>query len=178
MTIPNMLSLLRICLVPVFAALYLKGLVLQAMAVLLISAATDVLDGAIARRFHMVMELGKVLDPIADKLIQAAMMLCAASVTPCVWLLLGLHVLRELCLSLMGLHVMRVTGNVYGAKWYGKLCTAAIYVVMIALMAFPALPRAAADAGVLLCAALVGFCMCMYFMNYLRILNDYYNAGE
>lgn len=178
MTIPNILSLLRICLVPVFAALYLKGMVLQAMAVLLISAATDVLDGAIARRYNMVTDLGKALDPIADKLIQAAMMLCAATVTPCVWLLLGLHALRELSLSLMGLHVLRVTGNVYGAKWYGKLCTAVIYVVMIALLAFPTLSKTLADTGVLLCAALVGFCMCMYFMNYLRILNDYNNAGN
>lgn len=176
MTIPNMLSLLRIGLVPVFAALYLKGMVLQALAVLLISAATDVLDGAIARRYNMVTDLGKALDPIADKLIQAAMMLCAASVTPCVWLLLGLHLLRELSLSLLGLHVLRVTGNVYGAKWYGKLCTAAIYVVMIALLAWPSMPKAAADTGVLLCAALVVFCLCMYFMNYLRILNGDNNA--
>ena len=92
MSIPNIISLLRICLVPVFTALYLQGRVMQAMAVLLLCAASDVLDGAIARRFNMVTELGKVLDPVADKLIQAAMMLCAASVTPSVWLLLGMHV--------------------------------------------------------------------------------------
>lgn len=137
MSIPNIISLLRICLVPVFTALYLQGRVMQAMAVLLLCAASDVLDGAIARRFNMVTELGKVLDPVADKLIQAAMMLCAASVTPSVWLLLGMHVLREAALSLLGLHVLRVTGRVYGARWYGKLCTAAIYAVMISLLGFP-----------------------------------------
>lgn len=176
MSIPNMISLFRICLAPLFAALYTGGHIMQAMAVLLISAASDVLDGAIARRFNMVTELGKILDPIADKLIQAVMMLCAASVTPCVWLLLGLHLLRELTLALLGLHVIRVTGRVYGAKWYGKLCTAAIYAVMIALLAFPALPASAADAGVLLCAVLVGACLCLYFINYLRILKSFDRA--
>ena len=163
MSIPNIISLLRICLVPVFTALYLQGRVMQAMAVLLLCAASDVLDGAIARRFNMVTELGKVLDPVADKLIQAAMMLCAASVTPSVWLLLGLHVLR-------------VTGRVYGARWYGKLCTAAIYAVMISLLAFPGVDPRAADAGVLLCAVLVGLCLFMYFMNYLRILREFYGT--
>ena len=62
---------------------------------MLLCALTDVLDGYIARRFNMVTELGKALDPVADKLIQAAMMLCAAARTPLVWLLLAAHVLRE-----------------------------------------------------------------------------------
>ena len=176
MSIPNIISLLRICLVPVFTALYLQGRVMQAMAVLLLCAASDVLDGAIARRFNMATELGKVLDPVADKLIQAAMMLCAASVTPSVWLLLGMHVLREAALSLLGLHVLRVTGRVYGARWYGKLCTAAIYAVMISLLAFPGVDPRAADAGVLLCAVLVGLCLFMYFMNYLRIHREFYGT--
>ncbi len=161
MNLPNMISLFRICLVPVFAALYTSGRVLQAMAVLLISAAADVLDGAIARRYNMVTELGKILDPVADKLIQATMMLCAASGTPSVWLMLGLHVLRELTLGFMGLHVLRVTGRVCGARWYGKLCTAVIYAVMISVLAFPEQSHVTADAGVLLCAVLVGLCLRM-----------------
>ena len=82
MNIPNALSILRILLTPLFAALYLRGQTGAAVAVLLLCALTDVLDGYIARRFDMVTELGKALDPVADKLIQAAMMLCAAARTP------------------------------------------------------------------------------------------------
>ena len=178
LNIPNLPSLLRIGLVPVFALLYTDGRLLPAMAVLLISAATDVLDGAIARRFDMVTELGKILDPVADKLIQAAMMLCAAPATPWVWLLLGLYVLREGTLSLMGLRVLRATGRVYGARWYGKLCTVAVYAVMIALLSFPALPESAAAAGVLLCAGLVGLCLCLYMTSFLKLLRNGGNARQ
>lgn len=173
MSIPNMISLLRVGLVPMFVGFYANGRVLPAMGVLLLSAASDVLDGAIARRFHMETELGKVLDPLADKLIQGAMMLCAAVRFPTVWLLLGLHVLREIVLSLLGLHVLRVTGRVYSAKWYGKLCTVLIYTAMIGLLAFPEALRSVADAVLLLCAVGIALCLCLYFLNFLRILREY-----
>ena len=173
MNIPNILSLLRILLVPVFAALYTKGNVLQAMAVLLVSAATDVLDGAIARRYNMVTELGKVLDPIADKLIQAAMMLCAVASTPLVWFLLAVYTLRELILSVLGLYVLGITGKVYSARWYGKACTVLVYLVMISLLVYPDIPHTSANTAVLLCVAAVGACLIMYVLNFMHILEKY-----
>lgn len=178
MSIPNIISLGRIFLVLPFVTLYMHGQVTAAMGVLLLSAASDVLDGAIARHYHMETELGRVLDPVADKLIQAAMMLCAVWRTPSVWLLLGLHVLRELSLSLMGLHVLRVTGHVYSAKWYGKLCTAAIYAVMVAALAFPQVPGRLIDLGVLLCGLMVAFCLCAYMINFQRILLNHAEGRE
>ena len=99
MNIPNMISIVRILLTPVFAVLYVRGALWQAMGVLLLCAVSDVLDGAIARRFNMVTDLGKALDPAADKLIQIAMMLCAATRTKAAWLLLALHLIRELSLA-------------------------------------------------------------------------------
>lgn len=170
MTIPNIISTCRILLAPVFALLYTQGRVTAAMGVLLLSAVSDVLDGAIARRFNMETELGRALDPIADKILQAVMMLCALQRTPSVWFLLGLHALRELSLGLMSLHVLRMTGHVYPAKWYGKLCTASIYAVMIAALAFPGVPGHLIDMGVMLCGVLVGFCLCGYMLNFQRIL--------
>lgn len=170
MSIPNMISIGRIFLVPVFALLYTQGKVMAAMGVLLLSAASDVLDGAIARRFHMETELGRALDPIADKLIQAAMMLCALWRTPSVWLLLGLHILRELCLGVMSLYVLRVTGHVYSAKWYGKLCTACVYAVMIAALAFPQIPGRIIDLGVTVCGVLMALCLLGYMLNFQKLL--------
>ena len=70
-------------------------------------------------------DLGKALDPAADKLIQIAMMLCAATRTKAAWLLIGLHIVRELSLAALGARVLQCTGKVYSARWYGKLCTAA-----------------------------------------------------
>ena len=172
MNIPNLISAARIFLVPLFVSYYLNGKVTAAMGVVLLAAASDVLDGAIARRFNMVTRLGKILDPVADKLMQAAM-LCAALETPAVWLLLGLHVLREAVLALTGLHVILVTGQVHSAKWYGKLCTAMIYACMGALLLFPRMPEHTASVLVLCCIVPVSACLVMYLGNFLRILREY-----
>ena len=178
MSIPNMISIGRIFLVPVFALLYTQDKVMAAMGVLLLAAASDVLDGAIARRFHMETELGRALDPVADKLIQATMMLCALWRTPSVWLLLGLHVLRELSLGIMSLHVLRITGHVYSAKWYGKVCTACVYVVMITALAFPQIPDRIIDLGVMICTLLMAFCLLGYMLNFQKILLQYGEKRE
>ena len=80
MNIPNAISVLRIILVPVFAAIYLGAKTnadyLFAGAVLAFSGITDMLDGKIARRFNMITDLGKVLDPLADKLMSISALIC------------------------------------------------------------------------------------------------------
>ena len=70
LTVPNLLSLIRIILIPVFGVLFYHEHVLAAVIVLAVSGLTDLFDGKIARRFNQVSELGKILDPIADKLTQ------------------------------------------------------------------------------------------------------------
>ena len=70
LTVPNLLSLIRIILIPVFGVLFYHDHVLAAVIVLAVSGLTDLFDGKIARRFNLVSELGKVLDPISDKLTQ------------------------------------------------------------------------------------------------------------
>ena len=77
LTVPNLLSMLRLCMIPLFVWLYCAKEAFGATAlVLVLSGITDIVDGFIARRFHMVSDFGKILDPIADKLTQAAMLLC------------------------------------------------------------------------------------------------------
>lgn len=131
LTIPNLLTVFRILLIPVIAWLYcwkedfdLAALVLAA------SGATDVADGFIARKFHMVSDLGKVLDPIADKLTQTAALVCLLTRFRAVWWLLGVLVLKETVMTLMGLVVIRRTKAVYSAAWHGKLATVMLYAVI------------------------------------------------
>ena len=96
LTIPNLLSAFRILLVPVMAALYCgAGNYPLTAGVLLLSGATDVADGYIARRFHMVSDLGKVLDPVADKLTQAAALGCLLTRFEAMWWVLGVLVCKE-----------------------------------------------------------------------------------
>lgn len=171
MNIPNMISMVRILLTPVFAVLYVRGALWQAMGVLLLCAVSDVLDGAIARRFNMVTDLGKALDPAADKLIQIAMMLCAATRTKAAWLLIGLHIVRELSLRRSG-RVCAVHRKGVLARWYGKLCTAVIYIVMAGVLFWPDMPGALMHGGIALCAALIGLCLLLYGAKYLRLLRQ------
>lgn len=93
-SLPNILSTIRIALVPVFAVLYLNGLPIWALVVFIIASLTDVLDGFLARRFHMVTQLGKVLDPFADKLLKITVLACLVTthVIP-LWFLLIMLVL-------------------------------------------------------------------------------------
>ena len=69
-TIPNLLSVLRIIMIPIFAVLFYKDMIAWAVFVLFLSGLSDFLDGKIARKFNQISNLGKLLDPIADKMTQ------------------------------------------------------------------------------------------------------------
>lgn len=170
MSIPNLITLGRIIITPIFLCFYLEGKQTAAMWLLALAAVSDMLDGAVARRFNMVTKLGKALDPVADKLLQLAMLLCLVKTYPAVRLLLALHVLRELCLGTLGLLSFRRHGEVLAARWYGKLCTAVMYTVLGALLLFPALPEKPVELALLLCGGLVLLCLFLYAGEYLRLL--------
>lgn len=141
MNIPNGLSILRILLVPVFVALYLKGIqpgqeALQywSFVVLALSGLTDCFDGMIARRFHQITDLGKILDPVADKMTQMAVLICLVVHYPRLLPLLIICVCKELG-QLIGSAIMLHRGAaIQGAKWYGKLTTIVFYLVMAAFV--------------------------------------------
>ena len=85
MNLPNRLSLLRICLVPLFIAAYFLPYywgAFVAVALFVIAAATDFLDGYIARKYNLVTDLGKLLDPIADKILVCAALFCVVATNP------------------------------------------------------------------------------------------------
>ena len=132
LTVPNLLSALRILLIPVFMWSYLRRENITATVVLLAaSGLTDMLDGFIARRFHMVSEFGKALDPLADKLTQLAMLCCLVLRFPrLLWLIIVLCV-KECFVASTQLLVFHRTDMVLGAEWHGKLTTLLLYAVML-----------------------------------------------
>ena len=67
-TIPNLISFIRILLIPVFAVLFYKGYTVASVIILAVSGFSDLVDGKIARKLNQISNLGKMLDPIADKL--------------------------------------------------------------------------------------------------------------
>ena len=82
LSIPNILSLFRLLLIPVYTVLFLRAErpvdYWWAAGILAVSTLTDMVDGKIARRFHMVTNLGKILDPVADKATQCTLLVCLA----------------------------------------------------------------------------------------------------
>ncbi len=164
-TIPNLLSFFRLLLVPVIVWAYVgqQNTVLSII-LLALSALTDILDGQIARRFNMVSDLGKALDPVADKLTQVCVVLCLAFSHPLLWILLGLCVLRESIMAVLGYLTIRKTGKVPQAKWFGKLSTVVLYGTALALLLFPGMPQWLSVALTVLCM----FCVILALVLYTR----------
>ncbi len=170
LTIPNLLSVIRLALIPVIVWLYIgKQAYAAAAAVILISAATDIVDGHIARRFHMVSDLGKILDPVADKLTQAALILCLAAKYRLMRILLILFAAKELIMAAMGYAAIRKRDTVNSAKWYGKMTTVALYVTMMLLILVPSISEAWANTLIGICCVLILISLALYVRFYLKL---------
>ena len=112
LTVPNILSFFRLCLIPVIMWLYcVEENYLWAGITLILSGITDTVDGFVARHFHMTSDLGKMLDPVADKLTQAAMLFCLLTRFPLMILPLALMVVKETFMGITGLLVIHKTGK-------------------------------------------------------------------
>ena len=137
-TIPNMLTILRILLIPVFLWVYL-GLKNQylGLGILALSFFTDFLDGFIARHWHMVSDFGKALDPVADKLNQASILIALSFKYPIMLLPFGIMFVKEVYLGILMLIVIRRSGTVFGANWHGKVATFLIYFTMALHLIWP-----------------------------------------
>ena len=136
LTIPNMLSFLRLALIPVILWLYLSGELVWAAVVIVLSSITDIVDGYIARKYKQVSDFGKFLDPLADKLltIAAMAMFCQWGIFPA-WALM-IVLTREFAVS--GLRMVAgPKGKVIAAGKSGKFKTASSMVGLCFLMAFP-----------------------------------------
>ena len=167
-TIPNFMSLFRLVLVPFIIWTYWRREYAIAGGLLLLSALTDILDGVIARKFDMVSDLGKMMDPLCDKLTHAALLVCLITRYNYIWIVFGLLVVKELTMLALGSIMVKRRGEVHSAKWYGKLCTVVFEAVMLALIVFPGLPETAVVALLAVCCAVMIFSLVMYVGFFLR----------
>lgn len=133
-TVPNFLSALRIILVPFIVVLYLKKHMVAATVLVLVSGISDMLDGFIARKFNQVSDLGKLIDPIADKLTMIAVVFLVAIHHLPMRVMLYVLAVKE-GLMLIGAVTLFGTGaRPCQAKIFGKLATAALYVTIFFVM--------------------------------------------
>lgn len=188
--LPNILTVLRILLIPVFVIAFLWGNgnieldlkhsdkengYLIAAAIMILSGLTDMADGLIARKFNMITDLGKVIDPFADKLTQAAVVVCLIFRYNDIWILIAallvLIVIKELLMLVMGVVFLRKGQDLGGARWYGKLATIIFYFQVIVLIGAPVLSDT---------AAAVMFCVMIAFtlLSFIMYMREYYRLKK
>ena len=138
--IPNILSFFRIVLIPFFVWQIMIGETLIAGVILVVSGITDLLDGQLARRFNWITNLGKVLDPIADKLTQAAVSVTLMIRLKEYWYFFAIIIIKDLIMLLLGGHLLRKGVEIEGARWFGKISTCVYYGTMILIVFFPTMP--------------------------------------
>lgn len=138
--IPNILSSLRIVMVGIFVWLFLSGAYLWALAVYALAFFTDVLDGYLARRFHWITAVGKLLDPVADKLMIFAALVCifVGKMNETPYLIILTLVAVQQALMILGGLVMLNKHVVVQSDWYGKVSTGIFAAgVILSLLSFP-----------------------------------------
>lgn len=142
-TIPNWLTYLRIVLVPVFAVLFRKGYIAAALIVLAVSGLSDFFDGKIARRFNMVSDLGKLIDPVADKLTEITIAVLfflmfregEGLIKTFSWIFL-VFIIKEFVMVAFGALMLAMGLRPSAAEIWGKASTMVFYLVMIFIVMF------------------------------------------
>ncbi len=134
--IPNVLSIIRLCLVGVFIALFFTDNVIPALIVFLIAGATDIIDGYLARRYNWITNLGKILDPVADKSMQITVLICLFIKEYIPWWFLVAFVVKEIATLAMGAIVIKRRSVTVVSKWYGKLTVCLFYATIAVSILF------------------------------------------
>ncbi len=172
-TIPNILTLLRIILIPIIAWLYaVKNMPYHSAAVLILSGVTDVVDGFIARHFNMISNFGKALDPVADKLTQFVLLICLVfkytqMIVPCLLLMI-----KEIVSGITALCAIKRTGKVDGANWHGKLCTVILYTMLFVHILWNDIPKTVSMVFVCLSVLMMLVSSVMYNVRNIRAYKD------
>lgn len=140
-TIPNILSMFRLLLIPVYLRIYIHADSSEdyavAAAVLAVSCLTDLVDGKIARKFNMISNVGKVLDPLADKLTQLGLIICLSTRRKALKYLLVIFLIKEFWQLFAMIGAMRHGKALNGALWSGKVSTTVLFIGLGVMFLFP-----------------------------------------
>ena len=176
-TIPNILSFFRLLLIPFFIYAFFRweNTIING-SIVLISGITDVLDGIIARKFNMVSDLGKMLDPIADKFSQLALCICLSIKFNVIIVLLVLLITRDLFMLVSGSILFKKFKYTFSALWYGKIATASTYICLMCYLFFPNGNQIVLLIFTSISAILVALSFVMYVIHNFKVLKSFNNS--
>lgn len=169
-TVPNLFSLLRILVLPCIVLTTANGRL--ATAILVFAALTDIADGLIARRFHQDSDVGRILDPLADKLLQGVLLLCLLPQHRQLLSLIILFAVKEAYIGFCAWLALHYCHRIESTPWFAKLSTAALYVCGGVLLVWPSLPLILAELLIWLCFALVVLSGVLSGRHYHSVLRD------
>lgn len=172
--IPNILSVLRLLMVPLFVWVYFTGenrakSLIMAAVIYSLAGVTDIVDGYLARKNNWVTNMGKFLDPLADKLMQAAAALCLAIDGILPWWVFAIFFLKEFFMLIGGLIILKKRNIMVVSNWYGKMATGVFYIVVMFLIISSAFWRDMPSwihtaVGTLLASTII-FAVVMYYVR-------------
>lgn len=172
--IPNILTIFRLLLVPVMLYYLFTDNIKVALIIYVLASATDVIDGFVARKFDMITNLGKILDPLADKLLQFAALigLWYSKIIP-LWILI-VFFCKEILMGVGCFKLMLKDNVIVQAKWFGKLATCTFFLAIIVSMLsryYEALVRYPV-ALMVIALMMTVFSLIMYLRNYLKVVKQ------
>jgi cardiolipin synthase len=179
LTIPNVMSGFRIVLIPLIVVSYLNEQFFCAAVILILSGLTDILDGYIARRFGQISDLGKILDPVADKLTQLAVAAVFVVKHPILLWLFIVLLIKELYMSVAGVILIRKGVRPFNSCWWGKLSTVLLYGYMILVVVFDSsLTEVWVQIGGIIVSGVLFFSMLKYLLIHRKILTSLKNMNH
>jgi len=180
--LPNILTYIRFILVPVFIITYMNAETatehIAAAVIVLLSGITDVADGFIARHWNLVSDLGKIIDPIADKAMQFSMMFCVCIRYRSVILLIVVYAVKEVVSMFTTAYLFTRGKHINGAMWCGKVCTVILFLVMLTLVAVPYVKINVVHLLVGFSAAFMMLAFFVYMREYFLLWLQYLNEQK
>lgn len=170
MNIPNLLTFIRFLLIPFMAFFLFNNQLIPALAIYITASITDVIDGLVARKFNMITALGKILDPMADKLLQFTALIGLWYINIIPFWITFIFFLKELLMGLGCIKLLR-KDIIIQSKWFGKATTCMFFLAIIVSMLSVYYKELDPYPIKLMILALLMtlFSLIMYLINYMKI---------
>lgn len=175
-TVANILTFCRIVLIAPFLYFFITERYIEATAILTASGLSDCFDGLLARKLNQVSDLGKLLDPVADKLTLVAVAVCICIMLPIVIPLMIILALKDLLMLCGGLYMIKKGIKPPAAKWYGKVGTIVFYFSVCLIVFLKAFYQIESDILTIVLMSLTAitmiFALVKYFQLFLKLKKE------
>jgi len=174
--LPNIISVFRICLVPVFIAAYIyddNNVKYSAIIIYAIAGLSDFLDGFLARKFDAQSKLGKLLDPLADKMMTFTAIICITVSRPILLWAVIVFFIKEICMGIGGLVIHKVAKvELPPSNIIGKVSTAVFFLSCGVLLIFSGISDEAATIIIAFAIGLALIALAVYIFTYIKVMKS------